>query len=241
MRRAVGQAKQAVGQWWPWSLQGSWILEPVDLGPSHSSATYYSVTCARAPPPTGLPKTQNPPARWRNKKKDNVSYSKQEGEGTAEHQVQRALVQRVQCHPTDCCHHALGHCTSFKPEKTPGECAPTKQWSKPKKKKMQDSRNRERKSQKGKGNSQDQSRGRSQDNTAAGLGTSYPRQDRTEVSGSKVSEKSAGTDWLPDESDLEENYSERLSGDTKKIKAKQIKQNKEAINKNRKKTKTKET
>lgn len=122
-----------------------------------------------------------------------MSYRKQEGEGTAEHQVQRALVQSVQCHSTDCGHHALGHCISFEPEKTPGECAPTKRWSKPKKK-MQDPSDRECKSQKGKGNSQDQSRGRSQDNTATGLGTSYPRQDRTEVSGSKVSKKSTGTD-----------------------------------------------
>ena len=82
---------------------------------------------------------------------------------------------------------------------------------------MQDPRNRECKSQKGKGNSQDQSRGRSQDNMAAGLGTSCP--DRTEMSRSKVYEKPAATDALPDDSNLEENYSERLLVDIKKIRA----------------------
>ena len=89
------------------------------------------------------------------------------------HQLQKAPVQGIQCHPAGCHHHAPGHCTHFKPEKTPGECAPSKQWrekkwSKPKKKKMQDPRNRECKSQKGKGHSQDQSRGRPPDNTARG-------------------------------------------------------------------------
>ncbi|CAI9152978.1 unnamed protein product [Rangifer tarandus platyrhynchus] len=103
------------------------------------------------------------------------------------HQLRKAPVQGVQCHPAGCHHHAPGHCTRFKPEKTPGECAPSKQrrkkqkqWSKPKKKKMQDPRNRERKSQKGKGHSQDQSRGRSRDNTARGCrpGNELPRQNR---------------------------------------------------------------
>ena len=152
---------------------------------------------------------------------------KRQEEGTATHQLQKAPVQGARCpqrivtKPLD-----TARC---KPEKTPGECAPSKQWSKkkkkkkqnqwskPKKNKMQDLRNRECKSKGGKGNSQGQRRGRSRDNMAAGLGTSCP--DRTEVSRSKVSEKPAETDALSDESNLEGNYSERLLVDTKKITA----------------------
>lgn len=50
---------------------------------------------------------------------------------TAVYQVQMAPAQRVQSHTSHYHYHALGHCT-VEPEETPGGCAPTEQWSKPK-------------------------------------------------------------------------------------------------------------
>lgn len=146
------------------------------------------------------------------------------------HQLQKAPVQGVHCHPAGCHHHAPGHCTCSKPEKTPGECAPSKQQ---RKKKNNNGANQKRRRcrileienanhRRAKGILRTRAEGDPGITrlVAAGLRTSCP--DRTEVSRSKVSEKPAETDALPDESNLEENYSERLLVDTKKIKAKKL-------------------
>ena len=78
------------------------------------------MTYTRAPPPTSLPKLKIP-------QQDGGGSQKTGGRGAAMHQLQKAPVQGIQCHPAGCHHHTPGRCTHFKPEKTPGECAPSKQ------------------------------------------------------------------------------------------------------------------
>lgn len=85
-----------------------------------------------------------------------MGYRKQEiqtrGKETTVHRCGRqpARLQGMQRHAEDGRHHVLSCCTAFQSEKTPGEHAPSKQWSKPRKKKMQGLGNRECTSGKGK-------------------------------------------------------------------------------------------